>query len=143
MIVASATLEADKLKDFFDARTVRTGEEQSYNEPAIITVPGRMFPVQVISHVSQTRSTYVAQVYYSEEPVSDYIVTAVQTAISIDEDESPGDILIFLTSQEECEKATKMINEAVSSLKSHRKFKLTAMPLYSGETALSFGMPMQ
>ena len=80
--------------------------------------------------------------YYSEEPVSDYLVTAVQTAISIDEDESPGDILIFLTSQEECEKATKMINEAVSNLKSHRKYKLTAMPLYSGKAARSLGMPV-
>ena len=50
VIVASATLEADKLKDFFDARTVRKAGEQTYNEPAIITVPGRTYPVQVAQH---------------------------------------------------------------------------------------------
>ena len=75
------------------------------------------------------------QIHYSNEPVSDYVKAAVQTAMSIDEDDSPGDILIFFTGQEECENAAKMINEAVRTLKNkNRKYKLLAMPLYAGQT---------
>lgn len=49
LVVASATLEAEKLRDYFDARTNRVpGQEVwDYNAPAIITVTGRTYPVKV------------------------------------------------------------------------------------------------
>lgn len=67
--------------------------------------------------------------------MSDYVKTAVQTALSIDEDDAPGDILIFFTGQEECEHAAKMINEAVRTRKNkNRAYELMAMPLYAGHS---------
>lgn len=53
--------------------------------------------------------------------------------MAIDQDERPGDILIFLTSQEECETAARMINDAMRTLRSTRRYQLEAMPLYAGD----------
>lgn len=73
------------------------------------------------------------QLFYLREPASDYLSTAVQTALSIDKRDDPGDILIFLTGQEECETAARMINDEVRNRKDqNRKYTLQGMPLYAG-----------
>ena len=61
--------------------------------------------------------------------------------MSIDEEDGPGDILVFLTGQEECEKASKMINEEIQNLKkdNDRRYKLMAMPLYAGVGTVRLG----
>lgn len=47
--------------------------------------------------------THNVQVHYLEAPASDYIQAAVETAVNIHREDLPGDILIFLTGQDECE----------------------------------------
>lgn len=51
------------------------------------------------------------QVHYLERPCSDYLVTAVQTALDIHRQHLPGDILVFLTGQDECQAAVRMLRE--------------------------------
>jgi hypothetical protein len=43
------------------------------------------------------------QTHYLEAAAPDYLQTAVETAVNIHREDLPGDILIFLTGQDECE----------------------------------------
>lgn len=75
LIVTSATLDADKFANFFG--TV-----------PIFQIPGRTFPVDLL---------------HSKTVQEDYVEAAVKQAIAIHLGQPPGDILIFMTGQEEIE----------------------------------------
>ena len=81
LIIMSATLDASSFSDFFDACP-------------IIYIKGRTFPVET---------------YYLKEPEEDYIDAALCSVMQINEDEKDikGDVLVFLTGQEEIESLGK------------------------------------
>ena len=98
VIISSATLSTLKFKNYF-------------TDAEIIKVPGRRFPVDI---------------YYTKSPEPDYIEAAVITSLQIhisqaeelfDDDNSGGDILVFLTGQEEIELAKRMINNQIKKLR--------------------------
>ncbi|PKU29031.1 hypothetical protein llap_20665 [Limosa lapponica baueri] len=82
LIVASATLDAEKFRDFFNQND--TGDP-SKDTSVILTVEGRTFPVDI---------------FYIQSPVPDYVKSTVETAMKIHQMESDGDILAFLTGQD-------------------------------------------
>ncbi|KKA27897.1 hypothetical protein TD95_004992 [Thielaviopsis punctulata] len=88
IIVTSATLDADKFSSYF-------------NECPIFTIPGRTFPVEVL---------------YSREPESDYMEAALLTVMQIHLSEPKGDILLFLTGQEEIDTACEILFERMKAL---------------------------
>ncbi|KAM3440147.1 hypothetical protein NHJ13734_003420 [Beauveria thailandica] len=88
VIVTSATLDADKFSMYF-------------NECPIFTIPGRTFPVEIL---------------YSREPESDYLDTALVTVMQIHLTEPKGDILLFLTGQEEIDTACEVLFERMKAL---------------------------
>lgn len=59
-------------------------------------IPGRRFPVEV---------------FYTPSPEADYLDAAVVTTLQIHVKEEPGDILVFLTGQEEIESAEEMLKQ--------------------------------
>jgi ATP-dependent RNA helicase DHX8/PRP22 len=73
LIVTSATLQATKYSTYF-------------NDAMIFQIPGRTFPVDAL---------------YTKTPQDDYLDTALITVMQIHLSEPPGDILLFLTGQEE------------------------------------------
>jgi ATP-dependent RNA helicase DHX8/PRP22 len=88
LIVTSATLDAERFSSYF------------FNCP-ILTIPGRTYPVEVL---------------YSKDPESDYLDSALVTAIQIHLSEGPGDILLFLTGQEEIDTAAELLFERMRQL---------------------------
>ena len=62
------------------------GGDAPAREPGLLSVEGRTWPVAL---------------HYLQEPCADYVRAAVETALEINAAEGPGDILIFLTGQEE------------------------------------------
>ncbi|KAK6149987.1 hypothetical protein DH2020_017512 [Rehmannia glutinosa] len=68
------------------------------------------------------------QIFYAEEPVSDYIRAAVSTVVSIHDEEPTGDILVFLTGQDDIDAAIQLLTEDSDG----RKKGLIVLPLYSG-----------
>nr|CDS28337.1 pre mRNA splicing factor ATP dependent [Hymenolepis microstoma] len=103
IVVMSATLDAGKFQDYFD-------------EAPLLTVPGRTHPVEI---------------FYTPEPERDYLEAAIRTVIQIHVcEESEGDILLFLTGQEEIEEACKRIQREVESL-GPEVGELRCIPLYS------------
>lgn len=102
VIVTSATLDADKFSAYF-------------NECPIFTIPGRTFPVEIL---------------YSREPESDYLDTALVTVMQIHLTEPKGDILLFLTGQEEIDTSCEILYERMKALGPSVP-ELLILPVYS------------
>ncbi|KAL9916937.1 putative pre-mRNA-splicing factor ATP-dependent RNA helicase PRP1 [Glossina fuscipes] len=103
LVVMSATLDAGKFQQYFD------------NAP-LMNVPGRTHPVEI---------------FYTPEPERDYLEAAIRTVIQIHMCEDiEGDILMFLTGQEEIEEACKRIKREIDNLGSEIG-ELKCIPLYS------------
>ncbi|KAL7591840.1 hypothetical protein Lser_V15G32335 [Lactuca serriola] len=123
LIIASATIEAKSMAEFFHNRKRRPQLEGEDNrlqtEPAILSVEGRGYNVQI---------------FYIEEPVSDYLQATVSTVMSIHDKEPMGDILVFLTGQDDIDTAVQMITEQAQNSGSKSSFGMIVLPLYSGLT---------
>ncbi|PKC08384.1 P-loop containing nucleoside triphosphate hydrolase protein [Rhizophagus irregularis] len=104
VIVMSATLDAEKFQKYF-------------NDAPVLTVPGRTFPVEI---------------FYTPEPERDYLEAAIRTVMQIHACEDPGDILLFLTGEEEIEGACQKIKVESEELLSQTELgPLKILPLYS------------
>ncbi|KAI9323771.1 P-loop containing nucleoside triphosphate hydrolase protein [Dichotomocladium elegans] len=104
VVVMSATLDAGRFQKYF-------------NDAPLLTVPGRTFPVDI---------------YYTPKPESDYLESAIRTVVQIHLNEPEGDILLFLTGEEEIEMACKMIkNEVEDQVRMTDCGPLRVIPLYS------------
>uniref|UniRef100_A0A0N4Z3M9 RNA helicase n=1 Tax=Parastrongyloides trichosuri TaxID=131310 RepID=A0A0N4Z3M9_PARTI len=101
IIVTSATLEAEKFSKYF------------YNSP-IFTIPGRTFPVEIL---------------YTREPESDYLQSAIISVMQIHLTEPPGDILLFLTGQEEIDTSCEILYERMKALGPEAP-ELIILPVY-------------
>ncbi|KAI8913654.1 ATP-dependent RNA helicase DHX8 [Gorgonomyces haynaldii] len=102
LIVTSATLDAERFSSYF------------FDCP-ILTIPGRTYPVEIL---------------YSKEPESDYLNAALITTMHIHLTEPPGDILIFLTGQEEIDTACEILYERMKQL-GPQVPELIILPVYS------------
>lgn len=120
LIISSATIEAKSMSSFFQTSKKRRGSEAQepgpVRQPAILSVEGRGFNVQI---------------YHVEEPVADYLQAAVTTVLSIHDQEPIGDILVFLTGQDDIDAAVQMLTEEAHSKGKHAS-GLVVLPLYSG-----------
>ncbi|KAK9707548.1 hypothetical protein RND81_07G204300 [Saponaria officinalis] len=106
LIVTSATLNADKFSSFFGG-------------VPIFKIPGRTFPVNIL---------------YSKTPCEDYVEGAVKQAMTIHITSPPGDILIFMTGQDEIEAACYALAERMEQLVASTQkavSKLLILPIYS------------
>jgi pre-mRNA-splicing factor ATP-dependent RNA helicase DHX15/PRP43 len=81
IIIMSATLDAQKFQRYF-------------MDAPLLAVPGRTHPVEI---------------FYTPEPEQDYVEAAVRTVLQIHATEGEGDILLFLTGEEEIEDAARKI----------------------------------
>jgi HrpA-like RNA helicase len=91
LIVSSATLDATAFLDYFTAST-------SPDEATIVSLEGRMFPVEVA---------------YLQEPTPDYVQKAAQVCWNINLQQGPGDVLVFLTGREEIEQCLENLAEMI------------------------------
>jgi ATP-dependent RNA helicase DHX8/PRP22 len=102
IIVTSATLDAEKFSTYF------------FQCP-IFTIPGRTFPVEIL---------------YTKEPESDYLDAAMITVMQIHLSEPAGDILVFLTGQEEIDTCCETLFTRMQALGDLAP-ELIILPVYS------------
>jgi len=103
VVISSATLDAEKFSAYFD-------------NASIFMIPGRMFPVDIL---------------YTKAPEADYLDAVVVTCLQIHvTQELPGDILVFLTGQEEIETAAEILTLRTKGLGSRIR-ELMICPIYS------------
>jgi hypothetical protein len=87
-----------------------------FGDCPVYHVPGRVFPVDIA--------------YASERPRS-YLETAIETTWDLHRSQGPGDILLFLTGQEEIERACKRLNERVRDADETECDDAQILPLYA------------
>lgn len=101
LIVTSATMNAEKFSAFY-------GNSPTY------TIPGRTFPVEI---------------FHSKSPCDDYVDAAVKQVLQIHLSLPPGDILVFMTGQEDIEVTCQVVEERLSQL--DQPPPLAVLPIYS------------
>ncbi|KJR84494.1 ATP-dependent RNA helicase DHR2 [Sporothrix schenckii 1099-18] len=120
VVVMSATADVNKIHSFFttDANTVVAPSAVARPQHAkvdVLHIPGRQFPVEII---------------HTPEPVEDILEALVKTVFQIHVQEPlPGDILVFLSGQEEIDAAKRLIDERAANLASNVPH-VEACPLY-------------
>lgn len=67
---------------------------QFFDDAPVFRIPGRRFPVDI---------------YYTKAPEADYLEACVVSALQIHVTQPPGDVLVFLTGQEEIESANEQL----------------------------------
>jgi ATP-dependent RNA helicase DHX8/PRP22 len=102
IIVTSATLDAEKFSTYF------------FQCP-IFTIPGRTFPVEIL---------------YTKEPESDYLDACLITVMQIHLSEPAGDVLVFLTGQEEIDTCCETLYTRMQALGDLAP-ELIILPVYS------------
>ena len=102
VIISSATMDAEKFARYFD------------NAP-VFGIPGRRYPVDI---------------FYTKSPEADYIEAAVITVLQIHVTQPAGDVLVFLTGQEEIEATQEMLLSRTRGLGSKIP-ELIIVPIYS------------
>ena len=101
LIVTSATMNAKRFSSFFGGAPE-------------FTIPGRTFPVDI---------------QYHRTPCEDYVDAAVQQVIKIHVSQPAGDILVFMTGQEDIEITCELVEERLRLL--HEPGPLSILPIYS------------
>ncbi|XP_043260879.1 probable ATP-dependent RNA helicase DHX35 isoform X1 [Colletes gigas] len=107
IVVCSATVDAEQLRDFFNTGTVK-------DTAVIMNVEGRLYPVDI---------------YFVKEPVANYVTSVVDTVLKIHEHEEPGDVLAFLTGLDEVDQAVSLLSEHAKLIK-EGKLKLLPLAMY-------------
>ncbi|XP_041843981.1 pre-mRNA-splicing factor ATP-dependent RNA helicase DHX16 [Melanotaenia boesemani] len=102
VLVASATLDTERFSSFFD-------------DAPVFRIPGRRFPVDI---------------FYTKAPEADYLEACVVSVLQIHVTQPPGDILVFLTGQEEIEACCELLQERCRRLGS-KIAELLVLPIYA------------
>ncbi|KAE9601108.1 hypothetical protein Lal_00023795 [Lupinus albus] len=102
LLISSATLDAEKFSDYFDSAP-------------IFKIPGRRYPVEI---------------NFTKAPEADYLDAAIVTSLQIHVTQPPGDILVFLTGQEEIETAEEILKHRTRGLGT-KIAELMICPIYA------------
>ncbi|CAG9813872.1 unnamed protein product [Phaedon cochleariae] len=102
LLISSATLDVAKFSEFFD-------------DAPMFQIPGRRFPVDI---------------YYTKAPEADYVDACVVSVLQIHVTQALGDILVFLTGQDEIETCQELLQDRLRRLGSKVK-ELLILPVYA------------
>ncbi|KAJ3043919.1 hypothetical protein HDV00_003959 [Rhizophlyctis rosea] len=112
LVVMSATLDIEKFSDFF-------------GDCPVFAIPGRMFDVDIFWQKKMKFASLKAT----------YVQRAVETVMHIHKNEEPGDILVFLTGQQEIEQAIRKLQELHDELDyrevRHELRDISILPIFS------------
>jgi pre-mRNA-splicing factor ATP-dependent RNA helicase DHX16 len=102
LLISSATMNAEKFAKYFD-------------DAPIFNIPGRRYPVDI---------------YYTPAPEANYLTAAITTIFQIHTSQGRGDILVFLTGQDEIEAAEQQLTDTARKL-GNRVKELIICPIYA------------
>ncbi|KAJ2170407.1 Cyclin-dependent kinase catalytic subunit, partial [Coemansia sp. RSA 560] len=102
LLISSATMDAQKFSKYFD-------------DAPIFKIPGRPYPVGI---------------YYTKAPEANYLQASIATVLQIHASQPKGDVLVFLTGQDEIEQAQEGLTQAMKALGS-KVPELVICPIYA------------
>eukprot|EP00427_Karlodinium_veneficum_P003029 CAMPEP_0169167538 /NCGR_PEP_ID=MMETSP1015-20121227/60528_1 /TAXON_ID=342587 /ORGANISM="Karlodinium micrum, Strain CCMP2283" /LENGTH=746 /DNA_ID=CAMNT_0009240261 /DNA_START=56 /DNA_END=2292 /DNA_ORIENTATION=- len=105
VVLSSSTLQMPSLQQYFD-------------QSPLLCMTARTFPVE-LHHLKEPEKDY------------DYVKAAIRTVMQIHRDESDGDVMVFLTSEDEIEFATKQLNKVCKEREYSEAGDLQIVPLHA------------
>ncbi|XP_047957914.1 probable pre-mRNA-splicing factor ATP-dependent RNA helicase DEAH4 [Salvia hispanica] len=102
VLITSATLDGEKVSRFF-------------SDCPILNVPGKLFPVEI---------------HHSSEKPKSYIDACLNKALDIHTQEPEGDVLIFMTGQDDIEKLVSRLEERIQRLEEGSCMDAVIYPLH-------------
>ncbi|CAH9073997.1 unnamed protein product [Cuscuta epithymum] len=102
VLVTSATLDGEKVSKFFD-------------DCPVLNVPGQLFPVQIL---------------HSPEKPKNYVEACLKTALDIHLKEPEGDVLIFMTGQDDIGRLVSKLEDKIRSLEEGSCMDAIVLPLH-------------
>ncbi|KAF4819437.1 putative ATP-dependent RNA helicase prh1 [Colletotrichum tropicale] len=122
VVVMSATADVERIQGFFatekpdaDGESMEIDEKKQKSSVEVLKIQGRQFPVKTI---------------HTAKPVPDIQESLLKTIFKLHTEEPlPGDILAFLTGQEEIESMQSLIEEYAATLDSNIP-KVKVLPLF-------------
>jgi pre-mRNA-splicing factor ATP-dependent RNA helicase DHX16 len=102
LLISSATMDAEKFSEYFD-------------DAPVFYVPGRRYPVDI---------------HYTPQPEANYLHAAITTVFQIHTTQPKGDVLVFLTGQDEIETALENLTETARAL-GNKVPELIICPIYA------------
>ena len=111
LLVSSATVDAVTFRDFFE-----TSRGRDADTATVVSLP---------SH-----GAHPVDLFFLEAPIADYVEYAVQTVSQLHAAEPPGDILLFLTGQQEVEIAVSQLADRAP--RGPGGLRLLPLPIYAG-----------
>lgn len=102
ILISSATMNAQKFSEYFD-------------DAPIMNIPGRRYPVTIL---------------YTQQPEANYLDACITTVFQIHTSQPKGDILVFLTGQDDIVEAEERITE-ISRKLGNRVRELIVCPIYA------------
>ena len=102
LLISSATMDAQKFQKYFD-------------DAPIFNIPGRRYSVDV---------------HYTSQPEANYLAAAITTVFQIHITQGKGDILVFLTGQEEIEACEANLQETARKL-GNKVPEMIICPIYA------------
>jgi pre-mRNA-splicing factor ATP-dependent RNA helicase DHX16 len=88
LLISSATMDAERFSAYFD-------------DAPIFNIPGRRYPVEIL---------------YTKAPEADYLDACIVTVLQIHITQPLGDVLVFLTGQEEVDTAAEILQQRSAAL---------------------------
>ncbi|MBW0501432.1 hypothetical protein O181_041147 [Austropuccinia psidii MF-1] len=113
VVVCSATLDAEKLRDYYNYQPPNADDGQV--RATIISIEGRMYPVEIA---------------YLDQPTENYISASVNTVMNLHLSQPRGDILVFLTGKEEIDEACAQLLEKFQQLP-QRGLEMSIIPFHA------------
>ncbi|XP_030527427.1 probable pre-mRNA-splicing factor ATP-dependent RNA helicase DEAH4 isoform X2 [Rhodamnia argentea] len=102
ILITSATLDGNKVSKFF-------------SDCPVLNVPGKLYPVEIV---------------YSRERPTSYLESSLRTALKIHVQEPEGDVLIFMTGQDDIDKLVSKLEDEVRSLEEGSCMDAIVLPLH-------------
>ncbi|KAF8018466.1 hypothetical protein BT93_H3375 [Corymbia citriodora subsp. variegata] len=102
VLITSATLDGNKVSNFF-------------SDCPVLNVPGKLYPVEIV---------------YSRERPKSYLESSLRTALNIHVREPEGDVLIFMTGQDDIDKLVSKLEDEVLSLEEGSCMDAIILPLH-------------
>lgn len=119
LIITSATIDAEFFRNFYNipARKRKSPNPAAANKDTacILSVEGRCHPVAI---------------HHLQQPCADYVKETVNTIMKIHRGDRPGDILAFVTGQEEVADAVALLREHIDADGAGKKDDLLVLPMY-------------
>ncbi|GAB1598241.1 probable ATP-dependent RNA helicase DHX35 [Argonauta hians] len=112
VIIASATLDASQVKKFFNTNLT---ENPKLDTSTILSIEGRGFPVDI---------------HYTVDPLPNYVQATVETILKIHKNEIAGDVLAFVTGQDEVETVVHQLIQEARRLGKDANMKMKVLRMY-------------